>query len=147
MKTAVKISGLLTVLMLMILILGAYLNQSVRKNEIYTGLKDATENSIKCVFLNPEIRTLMMNAHNAEGENKIALEQKLIDEIIKMFSEEFVTNIYSDGEISIKILNYDVDAGLYDFYVQESFRYPNGFDGQCDYRRTVICEEIDYNYN
>ena len=64
------------------------------------------------------------------------------DEFVADLTEGIAAGIDSNGQISVKIMNEDIDTGLLSVRVEEKFIHPNGNTGKVTAERTVILADV-----
>lgn len=123
MRTAIISCVLVLVLIITSLILFTVYNQNTRQNELEDSLDIAIEQTLE------NLKTRQI--YSIENE--------------KEFTADFVQNLIvymeSDSDLTIKILNLDIEKGLFDVEVTETYKQPNGSIKNITCRKTVILEE------
>lgn len=64
------------------------------------------------------------------------------EEFIADFTQRLVVGIDSNSDIEVNILAVDIEKGLLDVEVIETYRQVNGSTGKASYRKTVIFDEV-----
>ena len=63
------------------------------------------------------------------------------EEFIADFNQNLILSIESDSVLEVNILSVDIEKGLLDVEVVETFAQPNGSKGTVSCRKTIILEE------
>lgn len=101
-------------------------NKSFRKNELNRSLGEAMEQSMKILTINP--------IYHIEGESDSS-------EFIADFIQGFLTKTTSNSDFKVEIYNVDVEKGLLDVKVTETFGQIIG-RGQVSSRKSVALEDV-----
>lgn len=123
MKTAIISCVLVLLLIITSLILFTIYGQNTRKNEVEDSLSIAVEQSLETLKIKKTY-----NINNTE-------------EFVADFLQNLLISIESDSEVEVNILSVDVEKGLLDVEVIETFSQPNGSTKSVSCRKTVILEE------
>lgn len=123
MKTVIISCVLVFLLIITSLILFTVYGQNTRQNELEDSLSIAVEQSLENLKINKSY-----SVNNTE-------------EFIADFLENLLISIESDSDIKVEILSVDVEKGLLDVNVIETFSQPNGSTKSISCRKTVILEE------
>lgn len=124
MKNVIIASGLVLIIILTIFTgLTIYSNNS-RQNEVEEALTVAVEQALA----------------NLKIDKQYSVTNT--DEFVADFVQRLVLGIDSDSNISVNILAVDIEKGLLDVEIVETYRQPNGSDGTASYRKTVILDEV-----
>ena len=102
MRGIVSAGGMLVVMVLVCLIHYGVINNSVRENEIYSGLAMAMDYSLD-----------MLSQESFENE----------DDFLKSFSRILSGAVISDGVIDVYLLDSDWENGFIDIVVEETYQY------------------------
>lgn len=94
----------------------------IRQNEIETSINNAARVTL--------YNTKISKSYEISTE----------DEMIAEFNKNLLSQINSDSDITVKVLDADVEEGLLDVEVTASYKYPNGKEGSITSRKTVIYE-------
>lgn len=97
--------------------------RSVRQAELNTSLSNAIEQTMEIIYMD----------HTYEIQNK--------KEFISDFIGNLLQQINSDSDITIEILNLDLEEGLLDVKATEKYKHFTGREGIVTSRKTVILEE------
>ncbi len=98
-------------------------SQNTRENELDESLSIAVEQSLDNLKINKSY-----DVNNTE-------------EFIADFLENLLVLIESDSEIKVEVLSVDIDKGLLDVNVVETFKQPNGSTRTASCRKTIIMDE------
>lgn len=101
-------------------------NKSFRKNELNRSLGEAMEQSMKILTINPIY-------YIEGGANSSAF--------IADFIQGFLTKTTSNSDFKVEIYNVDVEKGLLDVKVTETFGQIIG-QGQVSSRKSVVLEDV-----
>lgn len=123
MKTAIISCVLVLLLIISSLIIFTVYGQNTRQNELEDSLSTAVEQTLE----------------NLKIKKAYSIDNK--EEFIADFLENLIVSIESDSALEIKILNVDIEKGLFDVYVTETFNQPNGSTKSISCRKTAILEE------
>lgn len=102
-------------------------NKTTRKNELDNSLGAAMEQSMKILTINP--------VYHIEKDTGT-------DEFVTDFIQGFLSKAVSNSEISIEILDADVEKGLLDVRVTETYKQLLGY-GKVSCRKTVVLEDLE----
>ena len=105
------------------LILLTLYGQNTRQNELDESLSVAVEQSLENLKIDKAY-----TINNTE-------------EFIADFLENLIISIESDSEVKVEILSVDIDKGLLDVNVIETFNQPNGSTRTASCRKTIIMDE------
>ncbi len=122
MKNALLAAGLILCGLLAALCIWSSESSQIRQREQWTALHHAMEQTME---------SLAGGAGGIDSDEKLAAE----------FMEKFLLYIDSDSTVDVTVHTADVREGLLDVEVTETFRYPNGRQGQVTARKTMIIEE------
>lgn len=100
----------------------AVMERHVRENEVKIALGNAMENAMTAMAINP--------VYDIDSAN----------EFIAEFLQELIAQIDSTSNLTIKIIDLDIENGMLDVEVTEEFIYPNGKIGRVSVRKTIITE-------
>lgn len=123
MKNAIIASVLILMLIITSLILFTIYNENTRQNELEDSLSIAVEQSLENLKLNKSY-----SINNT-------------DEFVADFLENLLVSIESDSDVTVEILSVDIEKGLLDVNVIETYKQPNGSVKSISCRKTVIMEE------
>lgn len=123
MKSTIISIVLVLIMIISSVILFTIYGQNARQNELDEALSVAVEQSLENLKLNKSY-----SVNNT-------------DEFIADFLENLILSIESDSEVKVEILGVDVEKGLLDVNVVETFVQPNGSTNTVTCRKTVILEE------
>lgn len=102
-------------------------DKTIRKNELDNSLGAAMEQSMKILTVNP--------VYHMEKEGGT-------DELAADFIQGFLLKTTSNSDYKIEILEIDVEKGLLDVRVEESYKQVIGY-GRVSCRKTVILEDLE----
>lgn len=122
MRVLITSFGLFIVLLFLVMINMSINSESLRQEEIENALKAAVDDTVKTVYIDELFATENYN------------------EAITELCRNIVVAINSKGNVSIKILDIDYEAGMLDMLIEQDFVFPNGKKGTVDYRKTIIVE-------
>lgn len=97
--------------------------RNIRESEVYDSLTTAVESSMQ---------TLMI-------DNTYTIQNT--DEFVADFLEALMTQIESDSDISVNVIDVDVNKGLLSVEVVEEYTHPNRSKGSVSCVKTVILEK------
>lgn len=103
-------------------------NTAIRKNELQHSLSAAMDSSL-------EILCSEKSYSFSEDESTAT------DEFIADFLEKLLVNTSSDSEIKVSVLAVDVQKGLLDVEVTETYKHTTGAESSVSCRKTAIYEE------
>lgn len=101
-------------------------NKTLRKNELDNSLGTAMEQSMKVLTVNP--------IYHIEKEGGT-------DEFVADFIQGFLIKTESDADITLEILDVDVEKGLLDVRAVETYKQIIGY-GKITCRKTVILDDV-----
>lgn len=118
-------TGITGTILFMVIILSAFINlsittENVRLEEIEQALANAQRQTIE----NTKIKE--MYQINSE------------EELMAEFNRNLLTQISSDSDITVRVLDADYEEGMLDVEVIAKFKYPTGKDGKVSVRKTII---------
>lgn len=118
-------TGITGTILFMVIILSAFINlsittENVRLEEIEQALGNAQRQTIE----NTKIKE--MYQINSE------------EELMAEFNRNLLTQISSDSDITVRVLDADYEEGMLDVEVIAKFKYPTGKDGKVSVRKTII---------
>ncbi len=123
MKNVIISIGLVMMMIITILILYTIYGQNTRQNEVEETLSVAVEQTLENMKID---KSYDVNS---------------TEEFIADFNQNLILSIESDSELEVNILSVDIDKGLFDVEVIETFKQPNGSVGHASCRKTIILEE------
>ena len=123
MKNAIIACVLILLFIISALIMLTVYNQNTRQNELEDSLSAAVEQTLE----------------NLKIKKNYSIDNT--DEFIADFLENLLVSIESDSDIKVEILSVDIEKGLLDVCVTETYRQPNGSMKDIRCRKTVILEE------
>ena len=125
MKNAIIASVLVLLFIISSLILLTVYNQNTRQNELEDNLSTAVEQALE----------------NLKIKKSYSIDNT--DEFVADFLENLLVGIESDSEIKVEILSVDIEKGLLDVNVTETYKQPNGSKKSISCRKTIILEEYE----
>lgn len=123
MKNVIISCGLVFLMIISTLILFTIYGQNTRQNELDEALSAAVEQTLE---------NMKINKSYSVDTTK---------EFIADFQQNLIVSIESDSELKVEILSVDIEKGLLDVYVTETFTQPNGTTNTATCRKTVVLEE------
>lgn len=123
MKNVIISMGLVMMMIITILILYTIYGQNTRQNEVEDALSVAVEQTLENMKID---KSYDVNS---------------TEEFIADFNQNLILSIESDSVLEVNILAVDIDKGLLDVEVVETFKQPNGSKGTASCRKTIILEE------
>lgn len=123
MKNVIISIGLVMMMIITILILYTIYGQNTRQNEVEEALTVAVEQTLENMKID---KSYDVNS---------------VEEFIADFNQNLILAIESDSTLEVNILSVDIEKGLLDVEVVETFVQPNGSKGTVSCRKTVILEE------
>ena len=126
MRIAINLSVLIMIFSLIIVVHSCILNKHLRDMEISSGLESSTDYAID----------VMGNIYSQIGYDK-AKEDEYINKLMTKFCESLSEMIGSDGEVTVRLKEADLEKGLFGIVVEESFCY--GFMGLAG---KSVCERV-----
>ncbi len=123
MKNAIIACVLILLFIISSLILLTIYNQNTRQNELEDSLSAAVEQSLE----------------NLKIKKNYSIDNT--DEFVADFLENLLVSIESDSDVKVEILSVDIEKGLLDVCVTETYRQPNGTKKNISCRKTIILEE------
>ncbi len=123
MRTAILSCTLVFLVIILSLVLFTVYGQNTRQNELEDSLDIAIEQALE----------------NLKTRQAYSIDNT--DEFVADFVENLIIYIESDSDVKVEILNVDIEKGLLDVNVVETFEQPNGSIKSISCRKTVIMEE------
>lgn len=123
MKNVIISMGLVMMTIITILILYTVYGQNTRQNEVEEALSVAVEQTLENMKID---KSYDVNS---------------TEEFIADFNQNLILSIESDSVLEVNILTVDIEKGLFDVEVVETFKQPNGSKGTASCRKTIILEE------
>ena len=123
MKNVIISMGLVMMMIITILILYTIYGQNTRQNEVEETLSVAVEQTLENMKID---KSYDINS---------------TEEFIADFNQNLILSIESDSVLEVNILTVDIEKGLFDVEVVETFVQPNGSKGTASCRKTIILEE------
>lgn len=119
------IIGVATTMIILVtcIIIMSVSGRDARRSELEESLTNAIEQTMQVSYLE--------KTYSIENE----------EELIADFTGNFFSQIASDSDISIEILNVDFNNGCMDVQATEKFKYFTGKTGEIKIRKTVIFEQ------
>lgn len=124
MKNAILGLGLAVMAVITALILFTVYGQNTRQNELDEALSTAVEQSLE----------------NLKIDKHYTIEDK--DELIADLNQNLILSLESDSEVVVKVLAVDMERGLIDVEVTETFKQPNKTTGRAVCRKTIVVDEF-----
>lgn len=100
--------------------------RSTRQNEMNNILSAALEQSLE-------------NAMTGSNYQITSNEEMVAD-----FTQTLLSQVDSKSQITINVLNADIENGIFSVEIIEEFKYPNGKTGSLSYQKTAIYDTVDY---
>ena len=123
MKNVIISIGLVMMTIITILILYTVYGQNTRQNEVEEALSVAVEQTLENMKID---KSYDVNS---------------TEEFIADFNQNLILSIESDSVLEVNILTVDIEKGLFDVEVVETFKQPNGSKATASCRKTIILEE------
>ena len=119
------IIGVATTMIILVtcIIIMSVSGRDARRSELEESLTNAIEQTMQVSYLE--------KTYSIKNE----------DELIADFTGNFFSQIASDSDINIEILNVDFNNGCMDVQATEKFKYFTGKTGEIKIRKTVIFEQ------
>lgn len=124
MKNVLIAAGLVVIIVFTTVISLTMFGHNTRQNEVEAALTSAVEQTLS---------NLMVEKHYSINNTH---------EFIADFTQRLVLGLDSDSEVTINILAMDMEKGLLDVEVVETYRQMDGSTGSASYRKTVILDEV-----
>lgn len=102
-------------------------NKTFRKNELNKSLGEAMEQSMKILTVNP-----LYHIERKSGSAEFTAD----------FIQAFLAKITSNSDFTVEIFNVDVEKGLLDVRVTESFKQIIGY-GEVSCRKSVVLDDVE----
>jgi hypothetical protein len=130
--------GTLTVILFLIIIIhGTMICMNVREQEIRTNLEDCADYAIDKL---QEAYEEEMNT----GIHSLAKEEqdKLLFEFMSVFCDSLNKRLYTDGEVTVTLIESSLSLGTFDIVIRETFEYRFMKKvGSCTYERAFCLTE------
>lgn len=121
-NTIISIVLVLLTILTSLILLTLY-GQNTRQNELDEALSVAVEQSLE----------------NLKIKKAYSIDDT--EEFVADFNENLIIAIESDSEVKVEVLAVDIDKGLLDVNVVETFSQPNGSVRTASCRKTIIMDE------
>lgn len=127
MRTVITAGTLLTAMGIIILIHSSIISRNVRDCETANALASAIDYSAD----------VMSDMYNYDYGQNITDDQQKKDYLIQNFVESVGRCIQTDGELIIKVLDFNFTEGIFHVNVTQNYKYPgNNKKGYCSYEKT-----------
>lgn len=131
MRTVISGSGLLIICALIMLSHCMIINNSIRREEVNQSLDSSMDYAYD----------VMRDMYGDVNFTKYADEQReeLINQLMNKFCEVLSKRVKSDGKLTVKLIECDLESGLFQIGVMEEFRVPlSRKKNACYYEKTYV---------
>ncbi len=112
MRSVITISATCMSILLFILINSAIISINMRNNEVNIGMENAVDYAI-------DVLDDVYARYDYTPDNK----DEYINTIMNVFCKSLNEKINTDGDITVNVVNYDLDKGKIDIKIIEEFSY------------------------